>query len=132
MGQIMGKSMAKKPDLLLGRKTYDIFAAFWPYHKDEPGADNLNSTKKYVVSKTLSKVDRENSTLIKGDVVKEITRLKGEDGPELQVTIGKGKRLFGEGINPSGFKLVDSKASSTGVIMATFALSGDLKTGSFA
>jgi dihydrofolate reductase len=157
MGQAMGETFAKRPELLLGRKTYEIFAAYWPNARDEPGADNLNNAKKYVVSRTLDKVDWDNSTLIKGDVVKEITRLKGFDGPELQVhgssnliqtllkhnlidelhmwifpvAIGNGKRLFGEGTNPSGFKLLDSKTSSTGVIIATYGQSGELKTGSF-
>ena len=158
MGQVMDETFAKKPELLLGRKTYEIFAAYWPHAKDEAGADNLNNAKKYVVSRTLDKVDWNNSTLIKGDVVKEITRLKGLDGPELQVhgssnliqtllkhhlidelhllifpvAIGNGKRLFGEGTNPSGFKLLDSKTSSTGVIIATYEQSGELKTGTFA
>ena len=158
MGQVMGEFFAKKPDLLLGRKTYDIFAAYWPFHPDEPGADNLNNAKKYVVSRTLNKVDWNNSVLIKGDVVKEITRLKTMDGPELQVhgsgnliqtllknnlidemlmwvfpvAIGNGKRLFGEGTNPSGFKLLESKPATTGVIIATYARMGELKTGSFA
>ena len=157
MGQDTGETFAKHPDLLIGRKTYDIFNGYWPHHADEPGADNLNNAKKYVVSRTLDKVDWENSSLIKGDVVKEITKLKEMDGPELQVhgssnliqtllkhnlvdelhlkifpvAIGNGKRLFGEGINPSGFKLVDSKISSTGVIIATYEQAGDLKTGSF-
>ena len=158
MGQVMGEVFAKNPDLLLGRKTYEIFAAYWPYAKDDPGADNLNNAKKYVVSRTLDRVDWNNSTLIKGDVVKEITRLKGLDGPELQVhgssnliqtllkhnlidelhlwifpvAIGNGKRLFGEGTNPSSFKLLDCKPSSTGVILATYEQSGELKTGTFA
>ncbi len=158
MGQVMGEAMAKRPELLLGRKTYEIFAAYWPYHKDEPGADNLNNAKKYVASRTLDRVDWNNSTLIKGDVVKEIPRLKGLDGPELQVhgssnllqtllrhnlidelylwifpvAVGNGKRLFGEGTNPSSFKLLDSRISSTGVIIATYGQSGELKTGSFA
>ena len=158
MGQVMGETFAKRPELLLGRKTYEIFAAYWPHAKDEPGADDLNNAKKYVVSRTLDKVDWNNSTLIKGDVVKEITQLKGLDAPELQVhgssnliqtllkhnlidemhlwifpvAIGNGKRLFGEDTNPSNFKLLDSKTSSTGVIIATYEQSGELKTGSFA
>jgi dihydrofolate reductase len=158
MGDVMGETFARKPELLLGRKTYEIFAAYWPYHADEPGADNLNNAKKYVVSRTLDRVDWNNSTLIKGDVVKEIARLKESNGPEIQVhgscnliqtllknnlldelhlwifpvAIGKGKRLFGEGTNPTGFKVLDSKTSSTGVIIARYAHAGDLKTGSFA
>ncbi|MFL5734131.1 MAG: dihydrofolate reductase family protein [Chloroflexia bacterium] len=158
MAQVMGETLGRQPELLLGRKTYEIFAGYWPNAKDEPGADNLNNANKYVVSRTLDKVDWQNSTLIKGDVVKEITRLKELDGPELQVhgssnliqtllkhnlidemqlliypvVIGTGKRLFGEGTNPSSFKLVDSKTSSSGVIIAKYAQSGELKTGSFA
>src|SRR6266567_2658754 len=72
MGQDMGQIFAKGPDLLLGRKTYDIFAAYWPNAKDAPGAANLNDAKKYVVSRTLNKVDWVNSTLVKGDLVKEV------------------------------------------------------------
>ena len=158
MAQAMGEIFAKRPDLLLGRKTYEIFAAYWPHATAEDGADNLNNARKYVVSRTLDRVDWNNSTLIKGDVVKEITRLKGLEGPELQVhgssnliqtllkhhlidelhlkifpvAIGKGKRLFGEDTNPSNFKLLDSKTSSTGVIIATYEQSGELKTGTFA
>jgi dihydrofolate reductase len=158
MGQVMGEIFAKNPDLLLGRKTYDIFAGYWPLHPDEPGASNLNNAKKYVVSRTLDRVNWENSTLIKGDVVKEITRLKGLEGPEMQVhgssnliqtllkhnlidemhlwifpvAVGNGKRFFGEGINPSEFKLLESRTASTGVIIATYAQGGELKTGSLA
>jgi dihydrofolate reductase len=158
MAQDMGETFARKPDLLLGRKTYDIFAAYWPNAKDEPGADNLNNAKKYVVSRTLDRVDWSNSSLIKGDVVKEIARLKEMDGPELQVhgssnliqtllqhnlidemqlwifpvVVGNGKRFFGEGAHPSGYKLRDSKVASTGVILATYQQAGELKTGTFA
>ena len=158
MGEVMGETFAKQPELLLGRKTYEIFAAYWPNAEGEPGADELNNAKKYVVSRKLDKVDWNNSTLIKGDVVKEITQLKGLDAPELQVhgssnliqtllkhnlidemhlwifpvAIGKGKRLFGEGTNPSDFKLLESRTSSTGVIIATYELRGELKTGTFA
>jgi dihydrofolate reductase len=157
LDQAMTAVFERKPELLLGRKTYDIFAAYWP-NSTEPGADDLNNAKKYVVSRTLDKVDWNNSTLIKGDVVAEIARLKEQDGPELQVhgssnliqtllkhnlidemhvlifpvVIGQGKRLFGEGTNPSGFKVVDSKTSGTGVVIATYQRSGDLQTGSFA
>jgi dihydrofolate reductase len=158
MGQVMGETFAKNPELLLGRKTYDIFAGYWPNHADEPGADGLNNARKYVVSRTLDRVDWNNSTLIKGDVVKEIARLKELDAPELQVhgssnliqtllkhnlidemhlwifpvSVGNGKRFFGEGTNPSGFKLLESKAASTGVIIATYGQDGQLKTGTFA
>ena len=158
VAQAMDEIFAKRPELLLGRKTYEIFAAYWPHAKAEDGADDLNNAKKYVVSRTLDKVEWNNSILIKGDVVKEITRLKELDGPELQVhgssnliqtllkhnlidelqlliypvAIGNGKRFFGEDTNPSNFKLLDSKTSSTGVIIATYEQSGELKTGTFA
>lgn len=156
VGQAMGDIFAKQPELLLGRKTYDIFAAYWPTAED-PGAGNLNHAKKYVASRTLDKVDWENSSLIKGDVPKEIGKLKEMDGPEIQVhgscdliqtllkhnlidemhmlifpvAVGKGKRFFGEGTNPSGFKLLDSKVSPSGVIIARYGQSEELKTGTF-
>lgn len=151
----MDEFMSKPFDLLLGRRTYEIFAAHWPYAKDDPFADRLNKAKKYVVSKTLDVVNWSNSTLIIGDVVEKIKKLKDANGPELQVhgsgnliqtllkhdlidefrimtfpiTIGKGKRLFGEGTQPFAFKLTESKTSSTGVIMATYKRAGEIKIG---
>lgn len=156
MGQIMGEYMAQPSELLLGRKTYEIFASHWPYSK-EPGADQLNNAKKYVASRKLNKVEWNNSTLLKGDVVQGIKQLKQQDAPELQVhgssnliqtllkhnlvdefrlwifpvVIGKGKRLFDQGTVPSGLKLAGSKTSSTGVIIATYLPGGDLKVGTF-
>jgi dihydrofolate reductase len=158
MNRIMGEYLSEPFELLLGRKTYEIFAAHWPYAEDEPGADLLNNAKKYVVSRTLDKVDWKNSSLIKGDVVEEIEKLKEKDGPQLSVqgsstlvqtllknylidelrlwifpvVIGRGKRLFGEGTFPANLKLIDSKTSSTGVILATYVPAGELRTGSFA
>ena len=162
LGGVMDEQMAKPFDLLLGRKTYEIFAAYWPYAKsddpDGPIAGKFNSAKKYVVSTTLEKLDWSNSTLIKGDIVQEIKKLKQQNGPELQVhgssnliqtllkhdlidefrlkifpiTLGTGKRLFGDGTIPAGLKLVDSKTSTTGVIVATYERAGEVKTGSFA
>jgi dihydrofolate reductase len=159
LGGIMGKQMAEPFDLLLGRKTYEIFAAHWPYVKsDDPIAGKLNITKKYVASTTLEKLDWSNSALVKGDIVHEIKKLKEQNGPELQVhgsgnliqtllkhdlidefrlkifpiTLGKGKRLFDDGTIPAGFRLVDSKTSTTGVIVATYERAGKVKTGSFA
>jgi len=157
MGQVMGESMAKPFELLLGRKTYEIFAAYWPYVKDDPVADKLNSARKYVVSRTLDEVNWNNSTLVTGDVAQAIRNLKEQRGPELQVlgsgnliqtllkhdlidefrlwifpiTIGKGKRLFSDGTKPANLKLIDSKTSTTGVIIATYEPTGELKTGSF-
>ena len=158
MGQIMGNFMSKPFDLLLGRKTYEIFAAHWPDNKDDPTADLLNEAKKYVVSKSLNKTEWNNSFLIKDHVASEIRKLKDKNGPEIQVhgsgnliqtlikenlvdefrlwifpvLIGKGKRLFGEGTYASNLKLTDTKSSTTGVIISTYVPGGNLKTGSFA
>ena len=159
LGKVMDEQMSKPFDLLLGRKTYEIFAAHWPYVKTkDPVAVGINNAKKFVASKTLTKLDWSNSELIKGDVAKEVKKLKEQDGPEIQVhgsgnliqtllkhdlvdelrlkifpiTLGRGKRLFAEGPIPVGFKLLESKASPSGVIVATYARAGEVKTGSFA
>lgn len=164
MAKVIMEAMVKPFDLLLGRKTYDIFAAHWPFVKNDPdklnamAADKLNGARKYVVSRTLDQADWQNSTIIKGDAAKEILELKKQDGPEIQVhgssnliqtllkndlidevrvwtfplTIGSGKRLFGEGTIPVGLKLLDCKVSTTGVSIATYASSGKIRTGSVA
>jgi dihydrofolate reductase len=158
MGEWMGEFMGKPFDLVLGRKTYEIFAAFWPNAGDEPGAEQLNRATKYVASRTLDSVDWENSQLLEGDAADAIARLKQQDGPELQVhgssnliqtllrqglvdefrvwifpvVLGSGKRLFGDGTLPAGLELVDSKTSTTGVIFATYAPAGEPRYGSFA
>ncbi len=157
MEKVMGEQMGGPYDLLLGWKTYEIFAAHWPKAKDDPFADKLNKAKKYVVSKTLRNLDWNNSTLVTGNVPEEIRNLKRQDGPELQVhgssnliqtllkhdlvdefrlkiypvTIGHGKRLFGADTIPASFKLLESKASTTGVIVATYRRDGEIKTGTF-
>ena len=157
LGKVMGDQMGHPYDLLLGRKTYEIFAAHWPRSTD-PGAEGLNNARKYVASKTLKKLDWKNSTLLGPDIVTEIKKLKQQNGPEIQVhgssnliqtllkhdlvdefklkiypvTLGKGKRLFGEGAIPAGYKLVQSQTTPTGVIVATYTRSGEPKTGSFA
>lgn len=161
---IMDGLLGKPFDLLLGRRTYEIFAAHWPFVKNDPdklnamAADKMNGAKKYVASRTLAKTDWENSTLVTGDVAKEIDRLKKQDGPEMQVhgsanliqtllkhdlidefhvwifplAVGGGKRLFGEGTIPAGFKQLDCKISTTGVIIATYVRDGEIRTGSVA
>jgi len=85
MGKVMAEQMGHPYDLLLGRKTYEIFAAYWPKAKDVPGADGLNKARKYVVSKTPRKLDWNNSVLVTGNIPEEIKKLKRQDGPELQV-----------------------------------------------
>jgi len=155
--QVMSRIMSKPFDLLLGRFTYDIFAAYWPYIKDNPIADKFNSIQKFVVSGKQTDLPWAGSTLITGDVVKGLKELKKQDGPDLlvhgsskliqtllingladelhiwtfPVTTGKGKRLFGEGIPAAEWKLKEIKTSGTGVILATYEPSGDIKTGSF-
>jgi len=158
MGQQMAESMGKPFDLLLGRKTYEIFAAHWPHATDDPGAAALNSATKYVASRTLETVEWSNSILIEGDVAEEVAKLKDAAGPEIQVhgsgnliqtllehdlvdefrlmifpvLVGSGKRLFGDGTVPAGLKLADSKTSTSGVVIATYERAGDLEYGSFA
>lgn len=154
--EIMTATFAVKPDLLLGRKTYQVFAAYWPT-STEPGADDLNLAQKYVVSRTLDHLEWQNATLLTGDLVSAVNRLKAEDGPEIQVhgssqllqallqhrlvdeiqalifpvTVGRGKRLFGEELDPGGYQLLDSRVSGSGVIMARYAPTGALQTGTF-
>jgi dihydrofolate reductase len=158
MGQVMGEFMGKPFDLLLGRKTYEIFAAHWPKVTNDPGADALNGAKKFVASTTLRTVEWNNSSLIMGDVGQEVAALKEQSGPEIQVhgsgnllqtlmkhdlidefqllifpiLLGTGKRLFADGTIPAGLKLVDSQTSSTGVVIAKYERAGDVKYGSFA
>ena len=159
LGKVMDKQMSKPFALLLGRKTYEIFAAHWPYVRanEDPFAAGINNAKKYVASKTLKTLDWSNSELIKGDVAKEVKKLKEQDGPDIQVhgsgnliqtllkhdlvdelwlkifpiTLGRGKRLFAEGTIPGGFKLLESEISPSGVIVASYARAGEVKTGSF-
>ena len=160
LGKVMDEQMGKPFDLLLGRRTYEIFAAYWPFVKtdEDPIAAGINKAKKYVASKTLKKLDWNNSEFIKGDIAKEVKKLKEQDGPEIQVhgsgnliqtllkhdlvdefklktfpvTLGLGKRLFAEGTIPVGFKLLESEISPRGVIVATYLRAGEVKTGSFA
>ena len=157
MGQIMGEFMGKPFDILLGRRTYEIFAAYWP-NSTEPGADVLNSARKHVASRTLRNVDWNNSTLIQGDVAKYVAELKKGSGPEIQVhgsgnliqtllrhdlvneflvwtfpvVLGSGKRLFADGAIPAGLRVADVKTSSTGVIVTRYERAGAVKYGSFA
>jgi dihydrofolate reductase len=157
MGEVMDRSMTKPFDLLLGRKTYELFAAHWPF-ATEPGADTLNTARKYVATTTLKSADWNNSTILDGDVVAQIAALKEQDGPEIQVhgssdliqtllandlvdefrlmifpvVVGGGKRLFGDGTIPSAFSVRDATTAGTGVVMATYRRAGEIETGTFA
>lgn len=156
-GEMMGKQMGMPFDLLLGRKTYDIFAGYWP-QQEGPIADPFNKTTKYVVSHGSPKLTWQNSVLINKDVVAELKKLKRGTGPVLQVhgssnliqtllkndlvdelwlkifplTLGKGKRLFGEGTVPAAFKLTESTTAPNGVIFASYKRAGEVKLGTFA
>ncbi len=158
MGAVMDEAMGTPFDLVLGRKTYDIFAAHWPRVPDEEGGKPLNDATKYVASRGRPALEWKNSVLIEGDAADGVAALKQGDGPELQVhgsgnlvqtllrhnlvdlyrvwvfplVIGSGKRLFADGTVPAGLTLVDSKVSSTGVVMATYEPAGEIVTGSFA
>jgi dihydrofolate reductase len=157
LGEAKGETMSEPYDLVLGRKTYEIFAAHWP-DSDEPGAEELNRTTKHVASTTLTELEWENSKLIEGDVAEGVRVLKQEDGPELQVhgsanliqtllehglidefrlqmfplVLGKGKRLFDDGTVPDGLEVTRSQVLPTGVIVASFRTGAEIKYGSFA
>lgn len=135
-----------------------MFAAHWPYVTHDPAADALNRVPKHVASRTLERVDWSSSILIRGDVVRYVSDLKKEDGPEIQVhgsgdlvqtllrhdlidvlrlwtfpvVLGTGKRLFGDGAVPAGLKLAGVTTSSTGVLIATYERGGEVEYGSFA
>jgi dihydrofolate reductase len=157
VGSAMGEQMGHPFDLLLGRRTYDIFASYWPKVTDESGR-GINSATKYVVSHRPLNLDWKTTVWINGDVVERIKTLKSEDGPELQVhgsgdliqtllkndlvdelwlktfpiALGSGRRLFAEGTVPSGFTLVQNRVSPSGVLLASYSRAGGVKYGSFA
>lgn len=160
LGEVMDEQIQPPFDLLLGRKTYDIFASYWP-HQDEATssiAKIFNAAKKYVVSTQSFAPEWHNSELIHDDVVTKIKELKQQDGPDLQVhgsgeliqtllendlvdelwlkifpvTLGIGKRLFDDGTIPAAYTLLSSRVSPSGVIVASYSRAGDVKTGSFA
>jgi len=157
-GQLIANAMSRPFDLVLGRRTYDIFAAYWPRSTDETVAKPFNQATKYVASRSRPTLEWANSVLIEGDVAEGVAALKAGDGPELQVhgsgnlmqtlmrhnlvdryrlwffplVIGSGKRLFADGAIPSGLKLVDSLVCTTGVMVGTYEPAGEIVTGSFA
>ena len=158
VGQFMDELMSVPFDLVLGRKTYDIFAAHWPHASEDDGAKQMNDATKYVASRSHPTLEWSHSVLVEGDAAEGIAALKEEDGPELQVhgsanliqtllrhnlvdqyrllifpvVIGSGKRLFSDGTIPSGLQLVDSTVSTTGVVMATYEPAGEIVAGTFA
>jgi len=154
--KIINEELSAPFDLLLGRKTYELWVPYWP-KQTGPIADPFNKAKKYVVSDTTVDLTWNESILIQTDVVAKIKALKAEDGPTLQVhgsgeliqtllkndlvdelrlrifpiTLGAGKRLFAEGTIPAAFELIDSQALPRGVILANYKRAGEVKTGSF-
>jgi dihydrofolate reductase len=149
----------KDRELVLGRRTYEIFEAYWPFQPhDHPIAQSLNSAKKHVASCTLTTLHWNNSALLQGDVVTAIEALKRLPGLDLQVigsgnliqslqaaslidqyhvwtfplVLGRGKRIFSEGAKPSALQLVRSRVSSSGVVISIYCPCGDIRPGSFA
>lgn len=155
LGQEMNKQLGQPYDLLLGKKTYDIFAEHWPRHPEEDFG--INKATKYVVTDNPVSTDWKETIQVKGDVVAEIRKLKAQDGLPLQVhgsghllqtllendlidemwlkifpvVLGKGKRLFGDGARPAAFELADSYATPSGVIVAAYRRAGEVKLGTF-
>ena len=152
----LGKIFESKFDLLLGRRTYEIFAAYWPYNNDAIG-ELFNRINKYVVATTAIDTSWKNTVLINKDVVNELKKLKSEDGPDLLVhgssvlvqtllanhlvdelhimiypiTLGKGKKLFGEGTPAQEWRMTASAIGTNGVILATYVPAGEVKTGTY-
>ena len=148
MQQVAVEAMAQPYDLLFGRKTYDVFASHWPtVHADDPIAARFNAARKYVATTSATHpLNWRNSTRISGDVAAEIAQLKAQDGPLLQVhgswrliqtllehdlidefrlwtfpvTLGDGKRLFGQGTGPADLTLVKTGATPNGVVMGIY------------
>jgi dihydrofolate reductase len=156
-GEIMTEWTKRASAFLLGRKTYEIFAGSWPKATDpaDEAAIALNTRPKYVASRTIDRVDWNNSFLLRGDVAEEVARLKEADGGEIQVhgsgdllqtllrhnlvdtlrlwlfpvVLGTGKRLFGEGAVPASFRLVETQFSTTGAVLHVYEREGGLRYG---
>src|ERR1700761_6938909 len=159
LGGAMGEIFGRPFDLLLGRKTYDIFAGHWPFVSDpnDPIAPMFNRITKYVASRTRKSLDWQNSQLLGDDTVGALKKLKSEDGPDLLVqgssgllqtlwqnslvdefsvltfplVLGKGKRLFADGASPTGLKLIKAQTFPTGVIVANYRPDGPVRIGDF-
>jgi dihydrofolate reductase len=153
----LGKIFVNEFDLLLGRRTYEIFAAYWPYMDDEIGR-KFNSINKYVVATTPIDTSWHKTILINKDVVNELKKLKAQDGPDLLVhgssvliqtllanrlvdilhtwtypiTLGKGKKLFQDGTQPQEWRMTEGMVSPSGVVVAKYEQGGDVRPGSYA
>ncbi len=146
LGTAVLEGMAAADAFLLGRKTYEIFAAYWPSSDDEEFADTMNGMAKFVASETLDDVEWQNSTLIEGDVAEGVARLKQQPGKNIQVigsgdlartlmqhdlvdeyqlmihpvVLGSGKRLFGKASDTTALRLVETRTTTTGVVILTY------------
>ncbi|MCV9963311.1 dihydrofolate reductase family protein [Pararhizobium sp. BT-229] len=159
MGATMDKTFGDPFDLLLGRKTYEIFAAHWPYvDENDPIGTRFAAVTKYVATSSTSPLTWQNSVILNGDVAAEVKKLKESDGPILltqgssdiiqtllsadlidefrlltfPLVLGHGKRLFGKGAIPAALKLTDTKVSTTGVVLSTYVRDGKIEPGTFA
>jgi dihydrofolate reductase len=157
MGRIMGEATSRPFAMVLGRRTYEIMAAYWPNAPEDAGAKVFNEATKYVASRRRPDLTWSNSVLVEGDAAYGMAKLKEDDGPELQVhgsanliqtllrhrlvdefrlwvfplVLGSGKRLFADGTVPSALKLANSAVSTTGVMIGTYEPAGEVVTGSF-
>ena len=157
LGNVMDVQMRRPFDLLLGRRTYDIFAAYWPDQTDasDPGAAGINKATKYVASRRPRDYQWRETVVLNGDVAEEVRKLKAGDGPDLQVhgssdliqtliandlvdefwlkifpvVLGSGKRLFGQGAMPASFTARDISTSPAGVVVASYERAGEVQTG---
>lgn len=158
MDEVMGEIFSVPYDLLLGRKTYDIFAAYWPHHADNPIGEQFNAVTKYVATSSPETLAWQNSKPLGTDILASLRELKKQDGPDLliqgsgqlartlfasdlidkftllvfPVLLGKGKRLFGDAAMPVSLRQTRAKTSSNGVFSATYERAGEVRTGSFA
>jgi len=155
VSKVLNEQWSEPFDLLLGRKTFEIFASYWPYHKEGLPGSGINNATKYVASTTLNSHDWKKSVFLKGDVAEEVRKLKQQDGRVIYIygsanliqtllkhdlidefwlricpiTLGTGKRLFAEGTIPAAFKLTKGQVSPTGVIVANLERAGEVQTG---
>ena len=156
VGAVIGELFAEPFDLLLGRRTYDIFSAYWPYNRDNPIGAKFQFANKYVVTSSDQPLTWENSHCLSS--IAEVASLKAGDGPDLiiqgsstlypqllaaglidkvtlmtfPVILGEGKRLFGNGTGGGAMKMVDHQVTPGGTVVASYEPAGPIKVGSFA
>lgn len=155
MGQEMARELAIPRNVVLGRKTYEIFANYWPKHREDPGGQELNAATKYVASRTLRSLEWENSLLLDGEATTALRDLKSRPGPDLHVigssrllqslfkadlvdevelwifpvVLGQGKRLFGDGVAPGAWRRTYRQSSTTGVEILRYERAGPVAYG---